>query len=56
MPDRPPLSAGVLPALLSQVLVAFTIEFDNQAEQRMVRRTTLGRGDGPQREIGRAHV
>lgn len=44
MPDRPPL-----PALLSQVLVAYTIEFDNQAEQRMVHRTTLGRGDGPQR-------
>jgi DNA-binding MarR family transcriptional regulator len=49
VPDRPPLSAGALPALLSRVLVAFTIEFDNQAEQRMVHRTTLGRGDGPQR-------
>ena len=46
MPDRPPL-----PALLSQVLVAYTIEFDNQAEQRMVHRTTLGRGDGPQRGL-----
>lgn len=44
MPGRPPLSA-----LLSQVLVAFTIEFDNQAEQRMVHRTTLSRDHGPQR-------
>jgi DNA-binding MarR family transcriptional regulator len=44
VPDRPPL-----PTLLAQVLVAFTIEFDNEAEQRMVHRTTAGRGDGPQR-------
>ena len=29
-----------LPALLSQTLVAFTIELDNQAEQQMVHRTT----------------
>jgi DNA-binding MarR family transcriptional regulator len=40
VPDRPPL-----PTLLSQVLVAFTIEFDNEAEQRMVHRTTIGRAD-----------
>jgi DNA-binding MarR family transcriptional regulator len=39
VPDRP------LPTLLSQVLVAFTIEFDNQAEQRMVHRTTAGLAD-----------
>lgn len=39
--DPPPL-----PVLLSQVLVAFTIEFDNEAERRMVHRTTLGRAKG----------
>jgi DNA-binding MarR family transcriptional regulator len=31
-----------LPTLLSQVLVAFTIEFDNEAEHRMDHRTTAG--------------
>ncbi|HXW62123.1 MAG TPA: hypothetical protein VEJ45_05955 [Candidatus Acidoferrales bacterium] len=35
MDERLPLSA-----LLSHVLVAFTIEFDNQAEQRLQHRTT----------------
>ena len=47
VPDRPPPPAPLrrLPRLLSQVLVAFTIEFDNQAEQRMVHRTTVGRAD-----------
>ena len=29
-----------LSALLSQALVAFTIEFDNEAERRMPHRTT----------------
>jgi DNA-binding MarR family transcriptional regulator len=41
-----------LPTLLSQTLVAFTIEFDNEFEHRMPHRTTRptqagGRGDGP---------
>ena len=31
-----------LPALLSQVLVGFTIEFDNESEHRMAHRTTRG--------------
>ena len=44
MPDCPPL-----PTLLSQVLIAFTIEFDNEAEQRMVHRTTLSKA-----AVGRA--
>jgi DNA-binding transcriptional ArsR family regulator len=35
MPEKSPL-----PALLSQALVAFTIEFDNEAEHRMPHRTT----------------
>ncbi|MGC2639390.1 MAG: hypothetical protein WA294_19550 [Acidobacteriaceae bacterium] len=35
MPSRPPLTT-----LLSQALVAFTIEFDNEAEQRMPHTTT----------------
>jgi methyltransferase (TIGR00027 family) len=50
--------AGVVPsprlslsALLSQALVAFTIEFDNEAEHRMPHRTTSygasSHGDGP---------
>jgi DNA-binding MarR family transcriptional regulator len=39
--DPPPL-----PVLLSQVLVAFTIEFDNEAERRMTHRTTIGRQAG----------
>jgi hypothetical protein len=33
-----------LPTLLSHVLVAFTIEFDNEAEHRMTHRTTNGPG------------
>lgn len=52
MPDRPPLPAPLpasLPVLLSQALIAFTIEFDNEAEQQMVHRTTLSRAHGPQR-------
>jgi len=40
-----------LPTLLSQLLIAFTIEFDNEAEHRMPHRTTLGgvsgHGRGP---------
>ncbi|HEX4258296.1 MAG TPA: hypothetical protein VH089_24630 [Streptosporangiaceae bacterium] len=35
-----------LTTLLSQVLVAFTIEFDNEAEHRMPHRTTRGRDPG----------
>jgi hypothetical protein len=35
-----------LPTLLSQVLVAFTIELDKAFEQQMPHRTTLGRGAG----------
>jgi hypothetical protein len=35
-------SALPLPALLSQVLVAFTIEFDNEFERRMSHRTAIG--------------
>ena len=31
-----------LPTLLSAALVAFTIEFDNEFEHRMVHRTTTG--------------
>jgi hypothetical protein len=41
-------SALPLPTLLSQVLVAFTIEFDNEFEHRMPHRTTTGGGrQGP---------
>jgi hypothetical protein len=49
VPQPPPGSLS-LPALLSQVLVAFTIEFDNEAEHRLPHRTTnyrtSGHGDG----------
>ena len=52
-PPRPPRGAQrslPLSALLSQALVAFTIEFDNEAEHRLPHRTTShgssGRGDG----------
>jgi methyltransferase (TIGR00027 family) len=52
-PPRPPRGAQQslpLSALLSQALVAFTIEFDNEAEHRLPHRTTShgssGRGDG----------
>jgi methyltransferase (TIGR00027 family) len=47
-PSQTPLS---LSALLSQALVAFTIEFDNEAEHVIPHRTTnfgaAGHGDGP---------
>jgi hypothetical protein len=37
-----------LTALLSHVLVAFTVEFDNEFEHRMPHRTTMGGGQsGP---------
>jgi len=40
-----------LPTLLSRLLIAFTTEFDNEAEHRLEHRTTLdgagGRGRGP---------
>ena len=40
--------AAALPTLLSQVLVAFTIEFDNEFEHRMPHRTAAcGPGDSP---------
>jgi methyltransferase (TIGR00027 family) len=51
-PQRPQPPHGDLPlsALLSQALVAFTIEFDNEAEHRLPHRTTShgtsGDGDG----------
>jgi DNA-binding MarR family transcriptional regulator len=35
-----------LPTLLSQVLIAFTIEFDNEAERRIPHHTTVGRRAG----------
>jgi methyltransferase (TIGR00027 family) len=50
--DRPQPPRGTLPlsALLSQALIAFTIEFDNEAEHRLPHRTTShgrsGHGDG----------
>src|SRR5712671_4534594 len=46
----PPQGTLSLSALLSQALVAFTIEFDNEAEHRLPHRTTSfgasGHGDG----------
>jgi hypothetical protein len=36
-----------LPTLLSQLLLAFTIEFDNQAEHRLPHRTTRGGASSP---------
>lgn len=38
-----PLSSLPLPSLLSQVLVAFTIEFDNEFERQMPHRTTTSK-------------
>lgn len=35
-----------LPTLLSQVLIAYTIEFDNAAERELPHTTTIGRADG----------
>lgn len=35
-----------LPTLLSQSLVAFTIEFDNEAEHQLAHRTRLATGAG----------
>ena len=35
-----------LPTLLSQPLIAFTIEFDNEAEHRLPHRTTRGGPSG----------
>ncbi|MGO9279227.1 MAG: hypothetical protein ACLP3Q_17095 [Streptosporangiaceae bacterium] len=40
---------SALPVLLSQVLVAYTIEFDNEFEQRMPHRTARGPAAGPRR-------
>ncbi len=50
-PSQPPQDGPLpLPALLSQALVAFTIEFDNEAEHRFPHHTTdygpSGRGGG----------
>ena len=49
-PAAPQQGSPHLPALLSQALVAFTIEFDNEAEHRLPHRTTSygasGHGDG----------
>ena len=44
MASRLPLSM-----LLSQALVAFTIEFDNEFERRMPHQTTTGRSGEPRR-------
>ena len=46
---RPQPPQGILPlsALLSQALVAFTIEFDNEAEHRLPHRTTSHGTSGP---------
>jgi DNA-binding MarR family transcriptional regulator len=38
-----------LPTLLSRLLIAFTIEFDNEAEHRLEHRTTLGAAGGTRR-------
>ncbi len=38
-----------LPTLLSQALVAFTVEFDNEAEHQMPHRTTTGPAQGAER-------
>ena len=38
-----------LPTLLSRLLIAFTIEFDNEAEHRLEHRTTLGAAGGTSR-------
>ena len=51
-PQRPQSSQGrngalPLSALLSQALVAFTIEFDNEAEHRLPHRTTSHGASGP---------
>ncbi len=56
-PSRPSAPSALRPgslslsALLSQALVAYTIEFDNEAEHRLPHRTTdhraSGHGDGP---------
>lgn len=35
-----------LPTLLSRLLIAFTIEFDNEAEHRLEHRTTVGAAGG----------
>jgi methyltransferase (TIGR00027 family) len=45
-PARGPGPERPLPALLSQVLTAFTIEFDNESEHRMPHRTTWGPATG----------
>jgi methyltransferase (TIGR00027 family) len=49
-PSAPPPGSVSLPALLSQALVAYTIEFDNEAEYRLPHRTTVhgasGQGGG----------
>jgi hypothetical protein len=45
---------GPLSALVSQLLVAFTIEFDNEFEHRMPHRTTnYGSTGGPESGLGR---
>jgi hypothetical protein len=41
-----------LPTLLSQALVAFTIEFDNEAEHRIVHWTTRADAKRPRRPKG----
>jgi hypothetical protein len=48
MQDRVPLST-----LLSQALVAFTMELDNEADHRLNHKTTIGGGNPRQRKCNR---
>jgi hypothetical protein len=47
-PANPSIDSLPLHALLSFALVAFTIELDNQFEQRVPHRTTVGKSEGAQ--------
>ncbi len=46
---RPPSARSPLPTLLSQALVAWTIELDNEAEHRLQHRTTRGEDESADR-------
>jgi hypothetical protein len=50
MPPRPEEELP-LPALHSFLLVAFTIEFDNEFEHQVAHRTTLHRASDGQRQV-----
>jgi DNA-binding MarR family transcriptional regulator len=47
IPDHSPMSAPPLPTLLSKVLVAFTVELDNEFERALPHRTTMLGAGGP---------